>query len=140
MNRTDFFKTTGQCFCALVVAGSASWLAGCAVSQSAVYTAAVQQTKVVVPLSLFAENKMQVIKVPGWQYNLLVVQQPDQQYKALLMRCTHRGYQLTAEKNGLHCNQHGSSFNLNGEVTKGPAAEPLKHFPVSIKDQQLLIG
>lgn len=141
MDRKEFLTTTGKCFCTLIAGtAAASWLSGCAVSKSSAYTAAVQGSKVVVPLSLFTENKMQVVKVPGWQYPLLVVKQPKQAYEAILMRCTHRGYQLTAGKNGLHCNLHGSSFNLKGKVTHGPAAKPLKQFPIKVEKNQLYIG
>ena len=140
MNRKDFITTTGKCFCTLLATSSVAWLGSCAVSKSTVYTAAVQGTKVVVPESLFAETKMQVVKVPGWQYNLLVVKEADQTFKALLMRCTHRGYPLTPGKNGIHCNQHGSQFDLEGTVVKGPASDPLKAFPVQQKNNELLIG
>lgn len=141
MDRKEFLKTTGQCFCALVAGTAAtSWLSGCAVSRSSAYTATVEASKVIVPLSLFTENNTQVVKVPGWQFPLFIVRQPGQQYEAILMRCTHRGYQLTAGKAGLHCNLHGSSFNLKGEVTHGPASKPLKQFPVAVKNQQLYIG
>lgn len=141
MDRKEFLRTTGKCFCSLLGgAAAASWLSGCAASQSTAYTATVRGTRVVVPLTLFTATDLQVVKVPGWQYPLLIVKRSDQQYEALLMRCTHRGYQLVAGKNGLHCNQHGSSFNLEGDVTKGPASKPLKQFPVSIHNQDLYIG
>lgn len=123
-----------------VAAGAASWLAGCAVAKQSVYKAQVQQKKIAVPLSLFAEKNIQVVEAPGWEYNLLVVKEKDQSYKALLMKCTHQGFRLTADKSGLHCNLHGSTFDLEGRVTNGPAAHALTSFPVTQEKDFLLIG
>ena len=141
ISRKTFLRDSCRGLCALTVASpAASWLAGCAVSRAQVYTAHIADKKVAVPLSLFAEQRTQVVEVPGWKYNLLVVREKDDTYKALLMKCTHQGFKLTADKGGLHCNLHGSTFDLEGRVTNGPAAQPLATFPVLLQKDQLLIG
>jgi len=141
ISRKDFLRDSCRGLCALAVATTAaSWLAGCAVAKSSVYTASITDKKVAVPLSLFSEQRTQVVEVPGWKYNLLVVKEKDDTFKALLMKCTHQGFKLTADKGGLHCNLHGSSFDLEGRVTNGPAAQPLATFPVLQQKDQLLIG
>ena len=35
---------------------------------------------------------------------------------------------------GVHCNCHGSEFDLNGQATHGPAVNTLVHYAVSIDD------
>lgn len=123
-----------------VVAGGASWLAGCAVAKQSVYKAQILEKKIAVPRTLFAEKNIQVVEAPGWEYNILVVKEKDETYKALLMKCTHQGFRLTAGKSGLHCNLHGSTFDLEGHVTNGPAAKGLTTFPVIMEKDFLLIG
>lgn len=142
VSRKDFLVTTCRGLCGIALStAAATWLAGCAVTKQSVYTAAIRGKKVVIPLDLFAEKTTQVVKVPGWHYNLLVVKEPEQEgYKALLMKCTHQGFQLTSDKGGLHCNLHGSTFDLEGRVINGPAAQPLNTIRVTLVKDQLLIG
>jgi len=50
--------------------------------------------------------------------------------------CTHQG--CIVEDNaetiaaGLNCPCHGSAFDGNGDVTRGPARSPLQHFTVTV--------
>lgn len=141
ITRKDFLVTAGKGICGLAIAaGATSWLAGCAVAKQSVYKAQLQEKKVAVPVTLFAEKNMQVVEAPGWQYNILVVKEKDLSYKVLLMKCTHQGFRLTPDRNGLHCNLHGSTFDLEGEITNGPAAKPLTSFPVTVEKDFILIG
>jgi Rieske Fe-S protein len=42
--------------------------------------------------------------------------------------CTHMGCTITKEEHGfLVCPCHGSKYDSNGTVVRGPAVEPLKH-------------
>ncbi len=54
---------------------------------------------------------------------------------ALSLYCTHMqcniATQGTVSPQGIHCGCHGSSFDANGNVTHGPAAQPLAHFSVT---------
>ena len=57
---------------------------------------------------------------------------------AMTSLCSHKkcnmltqGAMLAA---GLHCNCHGSEFDLNGQVTHGPAVAELVHYAVDIDD------
>jgi Rieske Fe-S protein len=55
------------------------------------------------------------------------------------MECTHQQNQLIAIPNGFKCNLHGSQFNLEGQVVKGPAERPLKKYKTSMDQGQLVI-
>ena len=51
---------------------------------------------------------------------------------ALSATCTHRKCKLAAEPDhSFYCKCHGSTFDTNGHVTKGPAKRDLPSFSVS---------
>lgn len=57
----------------------------------------------------------------------------EEETKVFSSRCTHLGCKINKSKNGqLLCPCHGSTFDLNGNATKGPAVEPLKELKFEI--------
>jgi Rieske Fe-S protein len=46
--------------------------------------------------------------------------------------CTHAGCATRASGGGLFCPCHGSLFDQDGNVTRGPARSPLPHFQVDL--------
>jgi Rieske Fe-S protein len=49
--------------------------------------------------------------------------------------CTHNGCTVGVAGGAtpsLACPCHGSAFDLNGQVTRGPAGRPLQHFQVDV--------
>ena len=55
--------------------------------------------------------------------------------------CPHRGCNVSEVKDGnIVCPCHGSHFDLEGAVVTGPASEPLKSEPVSVKGDSILAG
>jgi nitrite reductase/ring-hydroxylating ferredoxin subunit len=54
---------------------------------------------------------------------------------AMTLTCTHAGCDIatdgTVSASGIECGCHGSEFNPNGDVVRGPATAPLEHFGVS---------
>ena len=54
---------------------------------------------------------------------------------AMTLTCTHQGCDIadggTVSAAGLQCPCHGSQFDANGSVVRGPAASPLVHYAVS---------
>jgi cytochrome b6-f complex iron-sulfur subunit len=55
---------------------------------------------------------------------------------AMTLTCTHAGCDIgqsgTVSAQGLFCGCHGSEFDVDGNVTRGPATQPLAHFDVTI--------
>jgi Rieske Fe-S protein len=55
---------------------------------------------------------------------------------AMTLTCTHAGCNMAVSGSvssvGAACACHGSLFDANGAVTRGPAQNPLQHFAVSV--------
>lgn len=64
------------------------------------------------------------------QYPVVVFRLDHNDYKALLMKCTHQGTELQVFGDRLQCPAHGSEFANTGEVQNGPADSALRNFPV----------
>jgi len=122
----------------LAVASGMSLLAGCAgVSE---FAATVNNKTIAVPLTSFTEGeKIKIIRARQLTYDILLVVGKNKEYHALEMRCTHADNILSASKDGLYCNFHGSAFNLRGEVVNGPALRPLKSFRTSEENNHITI-
>jgi Rieske Fe-S protein len=99
----------------------------------------VTQDTVRMPISVFAAEPLQIVRPEGWLYNIAIRKSTADQYEALLMECTHQQNQLLANANGFKCTLHGSQFNINGQVIKGPAERPLKKYSTGLEQDQLVI-
>jgi Rieske Fe-S protein len=59
---------------------------------------------------------------------------------ALSAFCTHRKCKLTAEPNrSFYCKCHGSTFDLGGKVTEGPAKRDLAALPTTVNERGHLL-
>jgi Rieske Fe-S protein len=87
-----------------------------------------------VPKSAFMDGDkllpLVVARVSGKKFPVAIVAPQGEKPYALLMKCTHKSCPLQAEASGFECDCHGSTFDMHGAVTKGPAKEPLAVFPV----------
>ncbi len=63
------------------------------------------------------------------------------EFKAFAARCTHAGCALSTITDAeLVCACHGSRFNLDGTVARGPATEPLRARTVSVRGGEIVAG
>lgn len=99
----------------------------------------ITQDSVRLPVSSFATGSIQIVRPAGWYYDIAVRKTETDQYEALLLECTHQQNQLIANPNGYSCALHGSRFNLNGQVMKGPAERALKQFSTTLDRDQVVI-
>lgn len=60
----------------------------------------------------------------------ILVVRKNGQLSALSSTCTHRKCNLRSTGTDLRCPCHGSRFDLDGHVIKGPASRDLPHYPV----------
>ncbi len=67
---------------------------------------------------------------------------PNGNYEALSAKCTHLGCTVAFKeaKEMFYCNCHGSEFNIDGEVIKGPAVLPLAQYIVSISGNNIYVS
>ena len=75
----------------------------------------------------------------GMIKNGFIVTQPAAgSFKAFSNICTHQGCPITDISGGtIMCNCHGSEFNLDGSVKRGPAARPLTAAKLTEKGSNL---
>lgn len=138
MERREFIRSSCN-VCLLIAAGyTLPTLAGCAPKYS-VFKTSVVDKQVTVPLSLFDNTTMQLVRPKGWYYDIAVEKKGDGSFAALLLQCTHQANQLTPDGNGFHCPLHGSQFDKNGDVKKGPAERPLLQYKTLLEKDHLII-
>jgi len=58
---------------------------------------------------------------------------------ALSSECTHLGCLIKHSNAGFACPCHGSQFDLKGQVTSGPAVQPLRYVELSRSAENLLV-
>ncbi|MEO8148923.1 MAG: Rieske (2Fe-2S) protein [Bacteroidia bacterium] len=138
MDRRDFIKQS----CSLCVAVSAGLVITSISSCSTIglYKTEISDNKIKVPVSLFAKSELQIIQPAKFEFNIALRKEKNETYSALLLRCTHADNQLTSTGNGFVCNLHGSKFDMEGAVTKGPAEYPLKRYVTEVIDANIIIS
>jgi cytochrome b6-f complex iron-sulfur subunit len=86
------------------------------------------------PAEDYPLNSRTLLPEPG----ALLVHTPDG-FSALSLTCPHLGCQVNPEQDGFACPCHGSRYDPNGELVRGPAKEPLSRLRVEVNDQGHLI-
>ena len=99
----------------------------------------VVNNKISIPITLFNTNLLQIITPNNYPYEIAVQKLNDTKYQALLLKCTHYDNQLTPTGNGYNCQLHGSTFNANGQVIKGPADQPLLILKTTTSTSEIII-
>lgn len=139
MNRKDFIKKT----CNICLLGTAAMLTpsliGCSPSYT-VFSTEKKNNELQLPLTLFEKNPLQIVRVKGMNYDIAVQKKDNENYIALLLQCTHADTELTPAQSGYSCSLHGSQFNQDGKVVKGPAEMSLKKYKTTILNNNLIIS
>jgi Rieske Fe-S protein len=136
--RREFLKDTcNACLGASVLGAVFAPLASC--SSLPVFKTDLTRAKVDVPLTSFAESNLVVVRDMQVPYDVLLVKKSETEYNAIYMKCSHRENPVSATKTGLYCSEHGSTFDLDGNVTKEPAPGPLKRFKTEVHDNLVTI-
>jgi Rieske Fe-S protein len=136
-SRRDFIKQS----CTICMSGAMGWLTTQLSSCAAlpVIRAESSQGLITVSLSSFTEkNNSVIVRNSKLEFDILVVRS-EKNYNALQMKCTHQDNTLTVNSTGLYCAAHGSTFDLQGNVTKEPALRALKKYKTELNESSLII-
>ena len=69
---------------------------------------------------------------------VLVSRLPGDEVLAFSAVCPHEGCTVAPDEGQFSCPCHGSQFELNGDLKRGPARKGLTPFPVRVMDGQVL--
>jgi Rieske Fe-S protein len=73
--------------------------------------------------------------------DVVVTQPAAGEFKGFSSKCTHKGCAVNKVADGtIDCPCHGSKFNLDGTVAKGPATEPLASKAVSVEGDSIVLA
>lgn len=61
-------------------------------------------------------------------------------FYALTLVCTHLGCTVSVTPEGLFCPCHGSRFDSDGKVIRGPASRPLPRLVAEVRGDRLIIS
>jgi nitrite reductase/ring-hydroxylating ferredoxin subunit len=138
-DRRKFIKDScTACVGLLAMTSMASLLSSC--TSLTVYSTKVENGILTIPLTSFLpEEKMIIIRSKALTYDILLVRGEAGDHKAFLMKCSHQDNILVANNKGLTCNLHGSTFDLNGQATKGPATKPIQKLKTTEANDNILI-
>ncbi len=140
MKRGEFLKLscTG---CMLCAAGllSVAELLSCAPGGMKILRASREGTGLSLPASSVADGKVHIVQGRGLDYDIALRLTVENDYEALLLRCTHFSNPLVQAGDGYACSLHGSQFDAHGAVKKGPAAVPLKKLPCKREGDNIII-
>ena len=114
-----------------------NFISACASSN--IFKTSVVDKKIIVPTSLFAQTSLLIVRPQDLGYDIALRKESDEMYTALLLRCTHADNALISTGNGFQCNLHGSRFDPEGHVTKGPAEFSLTRYNTEILFDQIII-
>ncbi len=139
MERRDFIKSSCNA-CLLLAAGYfLPELSGCSPVKFTTLNTDIINHQITIPVSSFAATNLQLVRPKGWYYNIAVQKKDNGNYSALLLQCTHQENQLTPNGNGFHCSLHGSDFDKDGNVRKGPAEHHLEEYKTFTDNNNLII-
>jgi len=125
MDRRNFIKSSCGA-CAAIATGfiPAVILEACKTPLGVVKTSS-QNNIVKITLSEFGQSNYKLVRVSNYDYDLAVEKKADGSFETIVLMCTHAGQPLTKTGDSYYCTMHGSTFDHDGHVTKGPAEKDL---------------
>lgn len=149
IQRRAFLKKTGATIACTYLAGCTA-LEAAETNQATYAVEGVQSddTKLVIDLSKHPNLKevggsetFQTGTMIFFKKKVIVLHPDETSYKAFLNKCTHMGGQVAyMHKDGfMQCASHGSRFDTQGQVVKGPAKKPLTELKTSLDKDMLTV-
>ena len=139
MQRRDFLLHGCQACAAMIVLPAIASMESCSGVKSLSYDPPTGSSTINVPVSVFATGNSAVIVSKAVPDRIWLTKLGDGSYRAMQLRCTHKGGPLHEEAGAMVCEWHKSHFNNAGQPTSGPAKVALMAYPVKVEGDQLLI-
>jgi Rieske Fe-S protein len=81
------------------------------------------------------------IKINLNHEDLLIIRDSEKTIRVFNAHCTHKGciVKYNEKENRIKCHCHGSQFDLDGNVLKGPAKKPLQAHAGEIDGNQIIV-
>ena len=137
MERRDFLKKS--CSACAGISLLLPFLESCGTSAT-IFKAIPENNRLTIPRSVFETQPYAMIRAQKLSYDILLRKSENDQFTAIYMKCTHRDSPVQFTKTGFVCNDHGSRFTIEGEVTKSPAKNNLTRLPVEADSQSVFIS
>lgn len=81
-----------------------------------------------------------IVRNESLEFPIYLYRFSDDDYSAVLMKCSHQGNELQASGDYLNCPAHGSEFDNKGVVAQGPAEKNLRSFEVTAHADKIFIN
>ena len=114
-------------------------LSSCKTTALGVVKTSSKDNLVTIPLTAFEKISYKLVRVSNYDYDLAIQKNPDGTFTTLLLMCTHQHNPLTRTGDNYYCTTHGSQFNHEGKVTKGPAEMNLVRLKSVVEKDNLLV-
>jgi len=136
----------GPCFCRTVSGEDAKKSNCCSTPELEKESYIIHEDSIIIDLS-----KAEPLKEPGFasiivnpekNIQMIIVRTGETEYAALHRLCTHGGQAISYnnKRNILQCNNYNHSiFDLDGQVIKGPAVDPLKKYETNLDSNKLIV-
>ncbi len=137
MNRREFMVLAGTC------AGAAALgtLQGCSTIPR--YEGVIVDDQGKVALSEFRllakDGNAILVDADFLDDQIALIEVAPDEFHALSTRCTHQGCQVRPARTQLRCPCHGSTYDLDGKVVRGPAIEALTRYDVRLEREVITI-
>jgi Rieske Fe-S protein len=124
LSRRSFLSNSCKSCGAMMLAGTiASTLESC--NTLAVYKTSLNNNEILVPVAEMLDIQRKIIRASNLEYDILLVKKTEALYTAMVLKCTHEDWLLSAGEKSINCTAHGSVFDFDGKVLVGPAINPL---------------
>ena len=128
ISRREFLAQTRKVI--LVPGLTFSGAISCAVT--ATYRGVVRDGQLLVDIKLYPELENPgggvIFELQDLPKPILLINVDGKNFKAISAMCTHMGCTVSLSKNFILCPCHGSTYNLEGKVLRGPAQQDLKNY------------
>ncbi len=127
MRRKEFINR-----CMMLTAGciSVDVLTGCTSLPIVSHTR--EGSTAIVNKSSFENKEYVLIEVDELPAPIFISRQSEEEYAAVLLKCTHRGCQVQPAGEIMECPCHGSRYSRTGSVIRGPAPKDLVQYPTEV--------